>query len=197
MKLWNWLKGLLEMRDDDLPKEPVDVVIAVGIDITGGTLEAGPYSEQVALEALKILKQNKARNILLSGGCLSDGKVSRAVAMAHMINEQVPITKLFIEIKSRRGTWQSAKHTLEMMRDNGWQSAIVVVCGWYARLARFTFRKCWQGSGIKFAVIKARSAYGGESFKSLAHFCYFLIWDIWTFIVSRFRGLLLVERRRL
>ncbi len=185
MNFWSRLERLLEKPDDPLP-EKADVVIGAGIDISKDGMEASPYSAAVAWRALEMFQQARARNILLSGG-YSAGGPTEAEVMANIIADKVPPMQLSLDIKSYR-TYQNADVCRWILQKHGWKSAIVVAQQWHARRVKATFGRRWHGSGIEFAVIKARSRYGGGSLRRLDYFWSFLIWDILAFIISKIKG---------
>lgn len=185
MGFWDWLERSLETRDDRLPKK-VDVAIAVGIDVSKDGTKASPQSRAVALKAAELFLRGKAENVLSVGGYSAGGPIE-AEAMADIIADNIPETNLFLEKKSFR-TYLNADYTLLILKQNGWKTAIIVAQQWHARRVRVTFRKRWQGSGIKFFVVKAQSPYGGGSQKRLNHFWSFVLWDIYAFIVSKIKG---------
>lgn len=185
MNFWNWVERLFESHDDELI-EKADAVIAIGIGVSKDGQSVSPQSEAVALKALDLFRQGSAENILLSGGH-SNGYITEAEAMANVIKDKVPHSKLFLELRSYR-TFMNADYTLPILQQKGWKKVIIVAQQWHARRVRATFRKSWDGTGIRFAVIKARSEYGGSFQKRLEHFLLFVIWDTLAFIISKLKG---------
>jgi len=150
--------------------------------------KASPQSKVVALEALDLFLKGKAKNILLAGGYLGKpDEITEAEAMARVIENSVPKEKLFLESKSYR-TYMNADCTLPIMESHGWKTAIIVAQQWHARRVRATFKKRWRGSDIKFAIIKARSPYGGGSQSRLNYFWTFAIWDSLAFVFSKLKS---------
>lgn len=162
-----------------------DVVVAVGIDLSKDGLHASPQSYAVALKAVEIYRRGLAKNVLLVGGYSVDG-ITEAEDMALKAYFQVPKHNLFKENKSKR-TWLNADLSLPILRENNWESVIIVAQQWHARRVRATFKKRWP-KNIHFSVIKAWSRYGGGSQKRLRCFLCFVIWDTLDFIFSKLKG---------
>lgn len=183
---WNWIESKLETYDDPLPQK-ADAVLAVGIDVAKRGFKPSPQSAAVAHMASNIFLDGKAKNIVISGG-YSNGFITEAAAMLHVVPYTVPMEKVVLEMESDHRTWLNADYILQIFKQKGWKSTIIVAQQWHARRVRATFKKRWKDSGINFCVVKARSCYGGGSQWRLRHFLTFLVWDMLSFIYSKIRG---------
>ena len=179
------IEKIFEIHDETLPSE-VDVAIGIGIDLTKDGRKASPYSRAVARKCLHLFQQGKADNILLSGG-YSLCSVTEAEAMARIISQKVPKTRLFLETKSHR-TPGNAKECLKVMKKQHWTTAVLVAQQWHARRVKATFKKMWRGKHIKIYIAKAHSPYGGGSQRRLDSFWRFFVWDTVSFFVSKWKG---------
>lgn len=194
MKFSKWIEMTFQMDGNDSFPETtslpsVDVVVAIGTDILKDGKGPSPQSKQIARVADQIFRSGNARNILFCGGYEYKGiRECDAMYASRYGNREIP-HGVWFERKSNR-TYLNADKTLEIMKKNGWNSAIIVCQQWHARRVRATFKKRWRGSGKKFHVLKAFSPYirGINSQKRFDSFWRFLVWDTLAFVVSKIKG---------
>lgn len=194
MKASEWFEKTFQMKGGDSYLETafpssVDVIIAIGTDVAKDGKGPSPQSKMIALVADRIFRSGNADNILFCGGYEHKGlREYYAMYMSRYGNRETP-QGVWFEGESNR-TYLNADNTLEIMKNKGWDSAIVVCQQWHARRVRATFKKRWHGSGKKFYVLKAFSPYvkGANSQKRFDNFWRFLFWDTLAFVVSKIKG---------
>ena len=187
MSFWGWLEGLLEAKDDPLPKH-ADVAIGIGIDVSASGLTASPQSLAVANMTARFWETGRASNVLLVGGYKLGSGATESELMWAAIRHRVPLDYLYLEKESVR-TWQNADSAREIMEKNGWDTAVIVTQQGHARRVYYTFLRRWAKSGLRFAVVKAYSNYSGDnSQRRLKHFLLFFVWETAAFIISKFKG---------
>ena len=133
---------LLMVGDKDL--HPVDVIIVL----------SGEQGERVAT-GVKLYQEGLAPRLLMTGG-----PVEWNVAAADIMAEQakflgVPEKDIVLE-KRATSTYENALCSLNILKKNGWHSAIVVTSPYHLRRTRMTFNNVFRGSGIRL------SFYGAE-----------------------------------
>ncbi|WP_235612920.1 YdcF family protein [Moorella sp. Hama-1] len=132
----------LMVGDKDL--HPVDVIIVL----------SGEQGERVAT-GVKLYQEGLAPRLLMTGG-----PVEWNVAAADIMAEQakflgVPEKDIVLE-KRATSTYENALCSLNILKKNGWHSAIVVTSPYHLRRTRMTFNNVFRGSGIRL------SFYGAE-----------------------------------
>jgi uncharacterized SAM-binding protein YcdF (DUF218 family) len=91
---------------------------------------------------------------------MTGGPVEWNVAAADIMAEQakflgVPEKDIFLE-KRATSTYENALCSLDILKRNGWHSAIVVTSPYHLRRTRLAFNDIFRGSGIRL------SFYGAE-----------------------------------
>lgn len=182
----NWLVRFLERRlafpSAKLSGLPVDVVIGIGTGVSADGKSCSRQSAAIADRALNIYRVGLAKNVLLVGGNhVKGGQLVEAGVMAKRIGSYLPERNLFLECFSRN-TRQNAENCLAIMKEHGWQTAIIVAQPIHALRVSRSFRKLWidEGdclTGLYFRVITAPSEYGGNSHQRMRNFFFFFIWD--------------------
>lgn len=178
MGLWGLVEQRFETSDDALP-ERADVIIVLGAALSKDGRGLSPQSCANLERALALVAEWRSNTLLFVGGN-GVGALTEADAMARCVADRW----VYVERRSHN-TRTNALYALPIMRSQGWRHAIVVAQQWHARRVRATFRKQWRGSGVQFAVVKARSPYGGASQMRFAHFVSFLLWDTFAFAVYK------------
>ncbi|MCD4760914.1 YdcF family protein [bacterium] len=187
MNFWKCLEQRLETKNDRLPRH-ADVIIGIGIDVAKDGIRPSSQSKAVAETVSRLFRRGLANNILLVGGHSKNHlSLTEAKLMCRIVSRRVPSNRIIIENKSLR-TWENADLALPIMKQHGWNTAIVVAQQWHARRVRATLKKRWSSQKIKFVIIKAPSSYGGGSQRRLDSFWRFAIWDTLAFILSKFKG---------
>lgn len=177
--------------------ESADVIICIGTDVSRNGRHISPQSKAITDVAYNMFSRLRAPNVLFCGGYgtqygSTESSLMSLYFMSRWItegrNSGLLIGRLRHEDESKR-TYQNARFALQKLRKNEWRSAIIVAQQWHVRRVRATFAKQWRGSGIRFAVVKARSPYSGDNstnrFKS---FWRFFLWDTASFILSKVKG---------
>lgn len=189
------IERFLETRDDPVPPPGgVDVIIAIGTDVSADGWSASPQSKEIASRASRFYLNRVSNHLIFAGGYHYEA-LTEAAVMYTVVKNYVPDPAsnyttdghTFLETKNTR-TWMNADNTLKIMKTHNWTSAVIVAQQWHARRVRATFRKRW-GKGYNIYVIKARSAYTGDnSQKRLKSFWRFAFWDTLAFAVSYLKG---------
>ena len=110
--------------------EPSDCLIVLGARVwpDGRLSDTLRYRCESALEAYR---QGLAINIIVSGAQGSDEPCAEAEAMRlWFVDKGVPEDCIFLEDASR-DTWQNLENSREIMRRQGWTSAIVVTSDYH------------------------------------------------------------------
>lgn len=141
-----WLPGMARwLAVEDKVLEPVDVIIVL----------SGEQGERVET-AVKLYKQGLAPRLLLTGGPV-EWNVPAAEIMAWQAESLgVPPQDIVLEGRAS-STYENAVYTLEILKEQGWRSAIVVTSPYHLRRTRFIFEKVFAGSNIRL------SFYGAEN----------------------------------
>jgi len=125
--------------------EPADVIIVL----------SGEQGERMET-AVKLYKQGLAPRLLMTGGPV-EWNVPAAEVMAWQAESLgVPPQDIVLERRAS-STYENAVYTLEILKEKGWRSAIVVTSPYHLRRTRFIFEKVFAGSNIRL------SFYGAEN----------------------------------
>ncbi len=116
--------------------QPADVIIVLG----AGTRKDGDHlplqAKQRVLEGVKLFNEHDAPRIMMSGGRdESTQQVESTNMKAFALQQNIPDTAVVTEEQST-DTYQNAKFSLDIMRQNNWASAIVVTSPYH------TWRAC-------------------------------------------------------
>lgn len=216
MKVAEWVERLLETRDDPMP-EHADVVIGIGTDVSRNGKNVSSQSKAIVEKCLEIFLSGRVEYILFTGGYYTTTETIDITGIA--LSEEPPFTTKFteaycmsnyllslvIEKKLNAGmfrghrilheiesfrTFLNADYTLPLIREKGWKSVVIATQQWHARRVRKTFKKRWEGSGIKFVVVKARSPYSGDNsqWRWRGFWRYLLCWEIPVWFYSKLKG---------
>lgn len=132
------------------PVKPADVIIVLG----SGTSKKGDHMttqgrQRVAAGVLAI-NRGLAPRVIMAGGLNRKTNFIEADVMAeYAVSRGMSDADIVPEVQSR-DTWENAKNSLVIMRDNGWKSAIVITSPYHTWRACRMFRK--QGASVKCMV---------------------------------------------
>ncbi|MGB9783407.1 MAG: YdcF family protein [Moorellaceae bacterium] len=145
----SWQDGLCSVARwlvvEDNALQPADVIIVL----------SGEQGERVET-AVKLYKQGFAPRLLMTGGPV-EWNVAAADIMAWQAESLgVPPQDIVLERRAS-STYENAVYTLEILKQKGWRSAIVVTSPYHLRRTRFIFEKVFAGSNIRL------SFYGAEN----------------------------------
>lgn len=184
-----WLEERLALPDDFV-LEPVDVIVAVGSDLSRDGLRASSQSTATARLSAQLYREGLGHNVLMVGGyrARTDGP-TEAWAMVDLVlmEGQIEPGHLLMEEKSTT-TVRNAQLALPILRWHGWKSALLVAQRWHARRVKATFKKQWAGTGISIAVVTAAAPYNGGSQRRFDSFWQFAAWDTAAFTVQKVTG---------
>jgi uncharacterized SAM-binding protein YcdF (DUF218 family) len=116
------------IRDDQLVK--ADVIVAMGGD--------GRCNREK--RAAELYHQGWAKNVVVSGIKYPWGFHTGEAARAYVIKQGVPEEKILI-IRDVLNTRTEAKALEALMRERGWNSAIIVTSAFHSRRATYTVEK--------------------------------------------------------
>lgn len=103
---------------------PADVIIVLGAKLLGD--KPSTMLELRLQEALRLYQAGYAPYFIVSGAQGRDEAISEAAAMReYLCQAGVPTAQIFIEDASYN-TWQNLSHSQAIMRQHGWQNAIIV-----------------------------------------------------------------------
>ncbi|WP_297202922.1 YdcF family protein [Thermanaeromonas sp.] len=144
--LWlPWVARWLATGDKVL--EQTDVIIVL----------SGEQGERVET-AVKLYKQGFAPRLLMTGGPV-EWNVPAAEIMAWQAESLgVPPQDIVLERRAS-STYENAVYTLEILKEKGWRSAIVVTSPYHLRRTRFIFEKVFAGSNIRLSFYGAEDAW--------------------------------------
>jgi len=200
VKLSEWLERY-EIKDDFVPAHPhaADVIIGIGTDVSRDGRKVSPQSAAIVETIADFYSCFRSEDILFTGGYSYKGGPTEAETMYdHLITLMTAADKKDIkhlrchsvlEKKSSR-TYLNADYALPILQEKGWKTAIIVAQQWHARRVRATFKKRWAGSGIKFAVIKARSPYSGDNsqWRWRGFWRFLFCWEVPVWLYSKLKG---------
>jgi uncharacterized SAM-binding protein YcdF (DUF218 family) len=90
--------------------------------------------------AVELYQEGISRQILVSGGLGRDGFDEAAIMHAYLVEKGVPDTIIWLD--NRGDTTQlSAEHTAELMRQQGWTSAVLISQFYHLPRARLIFER--------------------------------------------------------
>ena len=118
-----------------------DVIIVLGGEQNGERTRKGA----------ELYREGVAPKVMLSDGTKMSWRTTAIKEMhALAVLEGVPPEDLIQENRSR-STYENAVYTKELMRELGFDSAVVVTTDWHAKRSRFIFEKVYKGSGVELA----------------------------------------------
>lgn len=110
---------------------------------------SGEQGERVET-GVRLYRQGFAPRLLMTGG-LVEWNVSAADIMAWQAETLgVPPQDVVLERRAT-STYENAIYSLEILREKGWRSAIVVTSPYHLRRTRFIFEKLFAGSNIRLS----------------------------------------------
>jgi uncharacterized SAM-binding protein YcdF (DUF218 family) len=116
-----------------------DVIVVLGSQVfPGGRL--GPALERRAQHAAVLYKRGLADNIICSGGVGENPPAEAMVACGRMIDLGVPKAAILYEDRSH-STEENAAYSAAIMREHGWQSAILVTDGFHLLRSTVMFQR--------------------------------------------------------
>ncbi|NLD59245.1 MAG: YdcF family protein [Clostridiales bacterium] len=122
------------------------IVLGARVHMSGNLSDTLRYRCESALEAYE---SGLSRNIIVTGGRGRDEPTTEAEAMRDwFVKKGVPENRVFLEPKST-DTWENLGNAHEIMRKNGWKSAIVVTSDYHLERSLWTARDLGiEASGI-------------------------------------------------
>jgi uncharacterized SAM-binding protein YcdF (DUF218 family) len=124
---------------------PADVIIVLGGEIQGERSE----------RAVELYKAGLASQFLLSDGTWMSWRIRSIDEMQdYLLAKGIPSEVIHLESQSR-STYENALYCLEVMKQQGWRSAVVVTTFWHSRRSQFVFEKVYANSNIKLSYAVA------------------------------------------
>ena len=115
---------------------PADVIIVLGSGTHTGGDHLGPQAKQRVLEGLALAKKNFASTIIMSGGRDRNTNLVESDEMVAYALRQGHSAATIIAEEHSRDTYENAKFSLMIMRDQGWKTVLVVTSPYH------TWRAC-------------------------------------------------------
>ncbi|MGB9919716.1 MAG: YdcF family protein [Moorellales bacterium] len=140
-----WLPGVARwLVAEDRVLAPADVIIVL----------SGERGERVET-AVRLYRKGLAPRLLLTGGPV-EWNVPAADIMAWQAESLgVPSQDIVLERRAT-STYENAVYSLEILKERGWRSAIVVTSPYHLRRTRFIFERVFAEEGMRL------SFYGAE-----------------------------------
>ncbi len=116
-----------------------DVIVLLGSQVFAGG-KPGPSLERRAQHAAVLYKRGLAGNIICSGGVGDNPPAEAIVACRRVIELGVPKAAILYEDRSH-STEENAAYSAAIMREHGWQSAILVTDGFHLLRSTTMFQR--------------------------------------------------------
>lgn len=71
--------------------------------------------------------------------------------------------------KEASSTWTNATHTIEIMEEAGWDSALVVTTDYHMKRTKLAFERAARGTDLDFTYVSAYQIVDGEPIRYLDH----------------------------
>lgn len=141
-----WLPGLARwLAAGDKALEPADVIIVL----------SGEQGERVET-GVKLYKRGFAPRLLMTGGPV-EWNVPAADIMVWQAESLGVLPENIILERRASSTYENAVYSLDILKEKGWRSAIVVTSPYHLRRTRFIFEKVFARTNIRL------SFYGAEN----------------------------------
>lgn len=121
--------------------QPADVIIVLG---SGTQLQGDhvpPQAKQRVRQAIALWRNGQAGRVILSGGRDDNTKLVEADTMADFASALGLPNNVILEERISKNTFQNAIFSLDLMKENGWRTAIVVTSPYHTWRACQIFRK--------------------------------------------------------
>ena len=131
-------------------REPFDVIVVLGAAVWKGGMPS-PVIKRRVLHAVNLMKNGRAKYLLLTGGLGKHPPTEARVMKDLAIKEGIPPKRLILEEKAT-STYESAVGCIQIIRKHKWSSAIIVSDPYHLFRATFLFRSFGVkavGSGVK------------------------------------------------
>jgi len=114
-----------------------DCLILLGARVTSHTFL---YRKQ---KTLQLYKRGIAQNIIATGGKGKREPLAESVSAVHyLLRHGVPYPRIRFEQKSG-STWENLLHARRIMRQNGWETAVIVTTGYHLSRAMCVAKKLY------------------------------------------------------
>jgi uncharacterized SAM-binding protein YcdF (DUF218 family) len=136
-------------RDDDRPTS--DVIVVLGASQYDGT--PSPVLQARLDHALTLYKDGVAPTIITVGGKLAGDRFTEAAAgKAWLVKQGVPASDV-VAVGQGTDTWNSLVAVDDVMKENGWDSAVLVTDPWHS----FRSREMARHLGLTVATSPTRT----------------------------------------
>lgn len=116
--------------------QAADVVIVLGAGARSHGDPLPPQAKERVERGAELMKQGLASAMIISGGLSkSSGYIEADLMKAYAVAQDLPAENI-IEEKTSTSTWENAINSLEIMRRNNWQTALIVTSSYH------TYRAC-------------------------------------------------------
>jgi uncharacterized SAM-binding protein YcdF (DUF218 family) len=153
--------------------QPADVIIVLGSGLNHD-LSPGPALVRRATRGAALWQAGYAPAIICSGGYAGWASRSEASGCAQVLREQGVPDEAIITEELSRSTDENAIYSHEIMRDHGWDSAVVVSDGYHLLRATWIF----SAEGVTFTTSPAAPPPFFEALKATAREVLALHWEV-------------------
>lgn len=127
-----------------------DVIIILGCPATAGGKPSPTMRSRMAA-ALEAYREKHAPELICSGG-RAHNAYSEADVMADLAETSgIPAAHVHRETKSTN-TYENIANSVQMMKENGWQSALIVTSPWHLRRAGYLA----ENYPIRYGLLSSR-----------------------------------------
>ncbi|MDP4132974.1 MAG: YdcF family protein [Bacillota bacterium] len=101
-------------------------------------------------KGIELYRLNIAQKIICAGGAVRNANIESEVMFKELLKNGIPKENIICE-KESKGTWGNIKHSKEIMKNNGFKTAVIVSSPWHLRRASIYATEM----GIKHTVEKS------------------------------------------
>jgi vancomycin permeability regulator SanA len=127
-------------------------------------------------KAVELYKQGLCKHVIVSGGTGSEGFDEAAVMKAYLIEKGLPEAQVYVDSQGA-STYLTAKNSSRIMKENGWQSALVVSQYFHISRTKLALRRFGVSSVYSahanyfelrdiYSIAREVFGYGGYLFQS-------------------------------
>lgn len=145
-----------------------DVIIILGGGVDRDIHDTGPAVDQRLDKGIELWHNGYADNIILAGGLVKKTNYTEAdELMEYALTKGVPASNIFKESQSLN-TYQNALFSQEIMKQKGWQTALVTTSDYHTKRACEIFRKLKMNvKCVAASVPQDRPSYKLDYFRAI------------------------------
>ncbi len=142
---------LLPTISDEFVSHEFDAIIVLGGGLLGNC-ELDPTLKARMETAIQLYEQKKAAQFIVSGGANNNACVEAIAMRQFALSEEVPEAAIIVE-QLAQNTYENAYYSVNLMKQKGMRSAIVVTSDFHSKRANIIFEQY----PIKYQMITACS----------------------------------------